>query len=60
MNVRIGKSKLEEYRCLLVARLKVCSVAERGTGGGGVPPPVSQPVSQPRGVGSGGQQARGW
>ena len=29
-----GECEREELRCLLVARLKVCSVAERGVGGG--------------------------
>jgi len=29
-----GEGEREEWRCLLVARLKVCSIAERGPGGG--------------------------
>jgi len=31
---RGGEGEREEWRCLLVARLKVCSIAERGAGGG--------------------------
>ena len=34
MSVRSGEGEREEWRCLLVARLKVCSIAERGPGGG--------------------------
>ena len=32
--VRNGACEREEWRCLLVALLKVCSIAERGTGCG--------------------------
>jgi len=34
VSVRSGEGESEEWRCLLVARLKVCSVTERGVGGG--------------------------
>ena len=33
MSVRSGEGEGEEWRCLLVARLKVCSIAERGDRG---------------------------
>jgi len=44
-----------EWRCLLVALLKVCSVAERGPGGGRTSSSWSA-----RGVGDGGEVACGW
>ena len=34
VSVRSGEGESEGWRCLLVARLKVYSVAERGPGGG--------------------------
>ena len=54
-SVRGGEGEREEWSCLLVARLKVCSVAERGTGGGR----TSSSWLVRRAVG-GGQQACGW
>ena len=48
-----GEGEREERRCLLVARLKVCSVTERGAGGGRTSSRWS-----PRGMGGGGVNKR--
>ena len=56
MSVRSGEGERRvSTTCLLVARLKVCSVAERGIGGGRT---SSRWLA--RGVVGGGQLARGW
>ena len=55
MSVRSGEGEREEWSSLLVARLKVCSVAERGPGGGRTSSRWSA-----RGVGDGGELACGW
>jgi len=55
VSARSGECEREEWSCLLGARLKVCSVAERGAGGGHTSPRWS-----PRGVVDGGLLARGW
>ena len=52
LSVRSGACEREEWSCVLVARLKVCSIAERGTGGGRT---SSRWLA--RGVGDGGQLA---
>jgi len=50
-----ARMSVGEWRCLLVARLKVCSVAERGPGGG-----RTSSSWYARGVEDGGQVACGW
>jgi len=50
-----GEGEREEWRCLLAARLKVCSVAERGAGGG-----HTSFRRLARGMGDGGPLACGW
>ena len=55
MSLRGGEGEGEERSCLLVTHLKVCSVAERGPGGGRT---SSRWLA--RGVGNGGQVARCW
>ena len=55
MSVRSGEGEREEWSCVLVARLKVCSLAERGPGGG-----RTSSSWLARGVGDGGQLACDW
>ena len=53
MSVR--RDEREEWRCLLVARVKVCIIKEMGATGGRTSSRWSA-----GGVGGGGQVARGW
>ena len=55
MSVGSGEGEREEWRCLLVARLKVCSIAEKGAGGDRT---TSRWLA--RGVEGGGQLACDW
>jgi len=55
VSVRSGEGEREEWSCLLVARLKVCSVTERGPGGG-----RTSSSWLVRGVGDDAQLARDW
>jgi len=55
VRVRSGEGEREEWSCLLIARMKVCSIAERGPGGG-----RTSSSWLVRGVGDGGELACGW
>ena len=55
MSVRSGEGEREEWSCLLVARLTVCSVTERGPGACRTSSSWSA-----RGVGDCGQVSCGW
>jgi len=55
VSARSGDGEREEWSCLLVGLLKICSVAEREPGGG-----LTSSRWLGRGVGGGGEVACGW